>query len=235
MDHRSFWAYWAIPNGLFWSFVGFKCFECQRGRYTGASEKFVKYYRSLYHGEWQQGTAVAPTAEEAITHATYGRCYYSSRVVFRMQARLMAFASEAFRKVLIPGYRFLPTKNRMPWGMDREIKRGLVRLIGRRSGGDSGEEDETTTELKDKQDNGFNTRAIVLLAVHPDWQDRTRGSLQGGAVGGFRPLGRHSRCRCGVPARVPPRRGLRSGNAAAIPARVTPRRLRSEGGALARV
>lgn len=33
-------------------FVGFKCFECQRGRYTGASEKFVKYYRSLYHGEW---------------------------------------------------------------------------------------------------------------------------------------------------------------------------------------
>uniref|UniRef100_A0A0E0NHN2 Uncharacterized protein n=1 Tax=Oryza rufipogon TaxID=4529 RepID=A0A0E0NHN2_ORYRU len=221
--------------GLSWKFVGFKCFECQRGRYTGASEKFVKYYRSLYHGEWQQGTAVAPTAEEAITHATYGRCYYSSRVVFRMQARLMAFASEAFRKVLIPGYRFLPTKNRMPWGMDREIKRGLVRLIGRRSGGDSGEEDETTTELKDKQDNGFNTRAIVLLAVHPDWQDRTRGSLQGGAVGGFRPLGRHSRCRCGVPARVPPRRGLRSGNAAAIPARVTPRRLRSEGGALARV
>uniref|UniRef100_A0A0E0CNA5 Uncharacterized protein n=1 Tax=Oryza meridionalis TaxID=40149 RepID=A0A0E0CNA5_9ORYZ len=33
-------------------FVGYKCFGCQRGRYTGASEKFVKYYRSLYHGEW---------------------------------------------------------------------------------------------------------------------------------------------------------------------------------------
>uniref|UniRef100_A0A0E0ABJ0 Cytochrome P450 n=1 Tax=Oryza glumipatula TaxID=40148 RepID=A0A0E0ABJ0_9ORYZ len=159
--------------------------------------------------EWFQAVA-----EEAITRATFGRSYDSGRVVFRMQARLMAFASEAFRKVLVPGYRFLPTKkNRMSWGLDREIRRGLVRLIGRRSGGDGGEEDETTTELKDKQDSGFNdllglminagvnrtmpvedmveecktfffagkqtttnllTWATVLLAMHPDWQDRAR-------------------------------------------------------------
>uniref|UniRef100_A0A0E0LD83 Cytochrome P450 n=1 Tax=Oryza punctata TaxID=4537 RepID=A0A0E0LD83_ORYPU len=154
--------------------------------------------------EWFQAVA-----EEAITRATFGRSYDSGRVVFRMQARLMAFASEAFRKVLVPGYRFLPTKkNRMSWGLDREIRRGLVRLIGRRSG----EEDKTTTVLKDK-DNGFNdllglminagvnktmpvedmveecktfffagkqtttnllTWATVLLAMHPDWQDRAR-------------------------------------------------------------
>uniref|UniRef100_J3MFI9 Cytochrome P450 n=1 Tax=Oryza brachyantha TaxID=4533 RepID=J3MFI9_ORYBR len=156
--------------------------------------------------EWFQAVA-----EEAITRATFGRSYNSGRVVFRMQARLMAFASEAFRKVLVPGYRFLPTKkNRLSWGLDREIRRGLVRLIGRRSG-DAGEEDETT-ELKDK-DSGFNdllglminagvnktmpvedmveecktfffagkqtttnllTWATVLLAMHPDWQDRAR-------------------------------------------------------------
>jgi hypothetical protein len=59
----------------------------------------------LFLRQQQQGTAVTPTAEEAITHATFGRCYYSGRVVFRTQARLMAFASEAFRMVLIPGYR----------------------------------------------------------------------------------------------------------------------------------
>ncbi|KAG8094680.1 hypothetical protein GUJ93_ZPchr0012g22170 [Zizania palustris] len=156
--------------------------------------------------EWFQAVA-----EEAITRATLGRSYDSGRVVFRMQARLMSFASEAFRKVLVPGYRFLPTKkNRLSWGLDREIRRGLVRLIGRRSGNDD-EEDET--ELKDKDDDfrdllglminaGVNKKTMpvedmveecktfffagkqtttnlltwvtVLLAMHPDWQDRAR-------------------------------------------------------------
>ena len=48
--------------------------------------------------------------EEAITRATFGRSYDDGRVVFAMQGRLMAYASEAFRKVLVPGYRcVLPT------------------------------------------------------------------------------------------------------------------------------
>ncbi|KAM3212148.1 hypothetical protein ACQJBY_065312 [Aegilops geniculata] len=158
--------------------------------------------------EWFQAVA-----EEAITRATFGRSYASGRVVFRMQGRLMAFASEAFRKVLVPGYRFLPTKkNRMSWGLDREIRRGLVQLIGRRS--DAAEEDEA--EIKDKGNSGgfrdllelmINARdkksqampvedmveecktfffagkqtttnlltwATVLLAMHPEWQDRAR-------------------------------------------------------------
>uniref|UniRef100_A0A0D9WRU1 Cytochrome P450 n=1 Tax=Leersia perrieri TaxID=77586 RepID=A0A0D9WRU1_9ORYZ len=159
--------------------------------------------------EWFQAVA-----EEAITRATFGRSYVSGRVVFRMQARLMAFASEAFRKVLVPGYRFLPTKkNRMSWGLDREIRRGLIRLIGRRSGGDAGEEDDENAEMKHKDD-GFKdllglminagavnkampvedmleecktfffagkqtttnllTWATVLLAMHPEWQERAR-------------------------------------------------------------
>lgn len=109
--------------------------------------------------------------------------------------------------------RFLPTKkNRMSWGLDREIRRGLVQLIGRRS--DAAEEHET--EIKDKGNSGgfrdllglmINARdkksqpmpvedmveecktfffagkqtttnlltwATVLLAMHPDWQDRGR-------------------------------------------------------------
>ncbi|XP_062229145.1 cytochrome P450 734A4-like [Phragmites australis] len=160
--------------------------------------------------EWYQAVA-----EEAITRATFGRSYDSGRVVFRMQARLMAFASEAFRKVLVPGYRFLPTKkNRLSWRLDREIRRGLVTLIGRRS--DEADVDEDA-ELNDKVGNGFRdllglminaagkkaeapaipvedmleecktfffagkqtttnllTWATVLLAMHPDWQDRAR-------------------------------------------------------------
>ncbi|KAF8687680.1 hypothetical protein HU200_042600 [Digitaria exilis] len=158
--------------------------------------------------EWFQAVA-----EEAITRATFGRSYDSGRVVFRMQARLMAFASEAFRKVLVPGYRFLPTKkNRLSWSLDREIRRGLVTLIGHRS--DEAEEED---EVSEKGSNsGFRdllglminaagggkkkaipvedmleecktfffagkqtttnllTWATVLLAMHPEWQERAR-------------------------------------------------------------
>ncbi|KAF8648151.1 hypothetical protein HU200_065004 [Digitaria exilis] len=159
--------------------------------------------------EWFQAVA-----EEAITRATFGRSYDSGRVVFRMQARLMAFASEAFRKVLVPGYRFLPTKkNRLSWSLDREIRRELVTLIGHRS--DEAEEED---EVNEKGSNsGFRdllglminagggggkkkaipvedmleecktfffagkqtttnllTWATVLLAMHPEWQERAR-------------------------------------------------------------
>jgi PHYB activation tagged suppressor 1 len=51
--------------------------------------------------EWFQAVT-----EEAITRATFGRSYHDGRAVFAMQGRLMAFASEAFRKVLVPGYRY---------------------------------------------------------------------------------------------------------------------------------
>ncbi|XP_062233112.1 cytochrome P450 734A4-like [Phragmites australis] len=105
--------------------------------------------------EWYQAVA-----EEAITRATFGRSYDSGRVVFRMQARLMAFASEAFRKVLVPGYRFLPTKkNRLSWRLDREIRRGLVTLIGRRSN----EAEEEDAELNYKND-GF--RDLLGLMIN---------------------------------------------------------------------
>ncbi|CAL5039236.1 unnamed protein product [Urochloa decumbens] len=107
--------------------------------------------------EWFQAVA-----EEAITRATFGRSYDSGRAVFRMQARLMAFASEAFRKVLVPGYRFLPTKkNRLSWSLDREIRRGLVELIGHRS---DEAEDEDVNDDKGTNSNGF--RDLLGLMIN---------------------------------------------------------------------
>ncbi|GJM90565.1 hypothetical protein PR202_ga06858 [Eleusine coracana subsp. coracana] len=154
--------------------------------------------------EWFQAVT-----EEAITRATFGRSYDDGRVVFAMQGQLMAYASEAFRKVLVPGYRFLPTKkNWQSWKLDREIRRSLTRLIARRS-------DEA--EATEQADGGFRdllgamigagerrrrnaaipvaemleecktfffagkqtttnllTWATVLLAMHPEWQERAR-------------------------------------------------------------
>uniref|UniRef100_A0A0D9VDJ3 Cytochrome P450 n=1 Tax=Leersia perrieri TaxID=77586 RepID=A0A0D9VDJ3_9ORYZ len=171
--------------------------------------------------EWFQAVT-----EEAITRATFGRSYEDGRVVFAMQGQLMAFASEAFRKVLVPGYRFLPTKkNRLSWRLDREIRRKLTTLIGRRSdeaaaeeeekeksngagssfrdllgqminagssGGGGGEKkkssspataipvEEMVEECKTfffagkQTTTNLLTWATVLLAMHPEWQERAR-------------------------------------------------------------
>ncbi|CAD6239999.1 unnamed protein product [Miscanthus lutarioriparius] len=71
--------------------------------------------------------------EDAITRTAFGRSYEDGKAVFKLQTQLMAFASEAFRKVFIPGYRFLPTKkNTSSWKLDKEIRKNLVTLIGRR-------------------------------------------------------------------------------------------------------
>uniref|UniRef100_A0ACD5YQ18 Uncharacterized protein n=1 Tax=Avena sativa TaxID=4498 RepID=A0ACD5YQ18_AVESA len=158
--------------------------------------------------EWFQ-----EVTEEAITRVTFGSSYNDGRSVFAMQNQLMAFASEAFSKVLVPGYRFMPTKkNWLSWKLDRDIRRNLTRLIGRRSdeadGGkaDSGsfrdllglminagerttarapvakaipvhdmlEECKTFFFAGKQTTTNLLTWATVLLAMHPEWQERAR-------------------------------------------------------------
>ncbi|XP_002453514.2 cytochrome P450 734A2 [Sorghum bicolor] len=163
--------------------------------------------------EWFQAVT-----EEAITRATFGRSYDDGRVVFAMQGRLMAYASEAFRKVLVPGYRFLPTKkNWQSWKLDREIRRSLTRLIARRSDEAEAEEKEEVQAASSHSGGAFRDLlgaminagerkktptaipvadmleecktfffagkqtttnllawATVLLAMHPEWQERAR-------------------------------------------------------------
>ncbi|MQM07884.1 hypothetical protein Taro_040731 [Colocasia esculenta] len=78
--------------------------------------------------EWFQSLT-----EEAITRAAFGQSYEDGKAVFRLQAQQMAFAAEAFRNVLIPGYRFLPTKkNTNSWKLDKEVRKSLLQLIGKR-------------------------------------------------------------------------------------------------------
>lgn len=71
--------------------------------------------------------------EDIITRMTFGSSYDEGKAIFRLQAQQMALTSEAFRKIPIPGYRFLPTKkNVMSWKLDNEIKNSLINLIDRR-------------------------------------------------------------------------------------------------------
>ncbi|KAK8547146.1 hypothetical protein V6N13_097865 [Hibiscus sabdariffa] len=70
--------------------------------------------------------------EDVITRTAFGTSYEDGKAIFRLQAQQMVLAAEAFQKVFIPGYRFLPTKRNISfWTLDREIKKSLMKLIER--------------------------------------------------------------------------------------------------------
>ncbi|KAK3160500.1 hypothetical protein QOZ80_1BG0060280 [Eleusine coracana subsp. coracana] len=146
--------------------------------------------------------------EDAITRTAFGQSYEDGKAVFKLQTQLMAFASEAFRKVFIPGYRFLPTrKNTSSWKLDKEIRKNLVTLIGRRQEAvddekkvdgcgkdllglmikasndkvsshitvnDIVEECKTFFFAGKQTTSNLLTWTTVLLAMHPEWQERAR-------------------------------------------------------------
>ncbi|KAM0041139.1 putative cytochrome P450 [Helianthus debilis subsp. tardiflorus] len=71
--------------------------------------------------------------EETVTRTAFGTSYEDGKHIFQLQAQQMVLASEAFQKVTIPGYRFLPTKrNRESWRLEKEIKKCLMKVIERR-------------------------------------------------------------------------------------------------------
>ncbi|XP_039142783.1 LOW QUALITY PROTEIN: cytochrome P450 734A6-like [Dioscorea cayenensis subsp. rotundata] len=89
--------------------------------------------------------------EDTITRTAFGQSYDDGRAVCHLQAQQMTFAAEAFRKVLIPGYRFLPTKrNASSWRLDKEIKKNLVGLIKKRK--ESSLEEEEMRRRRRKKD-----------------------------------------------------------------------------------
>ncbi|KAK9706112.1 hypothetical protein RND81_07G104700 [Saponaria officinalis] len=78
--------------------------------------------------EWFQGLT-----EDVITRMAFGKSYEEGKEIFMLQSQQMLLASEAFQKVLIPGYRFAPTKRNMrSWKLDKEIRRLLEKLINKR-------------------------------------------------------------------------------------------------------
>ncbi|KAL0415316.1 UNVERIFIED_CONTAM: cytochrome [Sesamum latifolium] len=78
--------------------------------------------------EWFQNLV-----EDVITRATFGSSYEDGKAIFQLQSQQMLHATEAYQKVFIPGYRFLPTKkNRISWRLEKEIRKSLLKLIDRR-------------------------------------------------------------------------------------------------------
>ncbi|GMH18947.1 hypothetical protein Nepgr_020788 [Nepenthes gracilis] len=71
--------------------------------------------------------------EDVMTRMAFGSSYEEGKAIFRLHSRQMALAADAFQKVLIPLYRFVPSRRNLKfWKLDGEIKGSLVKLIERR-------------------------------------------------------------------------------------------------------
>ncbi|KAM7264137.1 hypothetical protein ACFE04_001820 [Oxalis oulophora] len=71
--------------------------------------------------------------EDVVTRSVFGSSYEDGKAIFKLQAQQMLLAAQAFQKVFIPGYRFIPTlRNMSSWKLDKEIRLSLTKLIDRR-------------------------------------------------------------------------------------------------------
>uniref|UniRef100_A0A7N1A068 Cytochrome P450 n=1 Tax=Kalanchoe fedtschenkoi TaxID=63787 RepID=A0A7N1A068_KALFE len=97
--------------------------------------------------------------EDVVTRTAFGSSYEDGKAIFGLQNQQMLLASDAFRKVFIPCYRFLPTRSNLKsWKLDKEIKQSLIKLIDMRRDNLS---QETLDENSPKDLLGLMIRASV--------------------------------------------------------------------------
>ncbi|CAA0382440.1 unnamed protein product [Arabidopsis thaliana] len=115
---------------------------------------------------------------DVISRTAFGSSYKEGQRIFELQAELVHLILQAFWKVYIPGYRYLPTKsNRRMKAAAREIQ-VILKGIVNKSTEDVMEEcklfyfagQETTSVLL--------VWAMVLLSHHQDWQARAREEVK---------------------------------------------------------
>eukprot|EP01018_Ginkgo_biloba_P026176 Gb_35500 [translate_table: standard] len=138
---------------------------------------------------------------DVISRTAFGSSYVEGKNIFDMQSEMTILVAETARKAAIPGYRYLPTKqNIRRWKLDKEVSGSLRKLIeGReerynndllglmmtankkeREGGTHMEVEEIMDECKTFYFAGHETTStlltwtIILLGMHPEWQDRAR-------------------------------------------------------------
>ncbi|GAB2210537.1 hypothetical protein Drorol1_Dr00015804 [Drosera rotundifolia] len=79
--------------------------------------------------EWFQSLT-----EDVMTRMAFGNSSYEDgKAIFKLHSEQMLLVADAYQKVLIPGYRFLPTQRNLKFKeLDREIKGSLGKLIEKR-------------------------------------------------------------------------------------------------------
>ncbi|KAL3375400.1 hypothetical protein AABB24_006737 [Solanum stoloniferum] len=125
-------------------------------------------------------------AEDVITRIVFGNSYEDGKAIFELQAQQMVYATEAYQKVFIPGYRFLPSKkNRICWRLDKEVRKSLRKLIEERRKIDEAVlSEECPNDLLEVMikagkhtTSNLLTWTTILLAMHPQWQELARDEV----------------------------------------------------------
>lgn len=70
---------------------------------------------------------------DVIARTAFGSSYIEGKHIFNLQTEQAILVAESFRKFIIPGYRFLPTRSNLKGRrLDREIQRSLRQIITNR-------------------------------------------------------------------------------------------------------
>lgn len=139
---------------------------------------------------------------DIIATTAFGSSSEEGTVVFKMQQEQQVLMSKLFRSVYIPGLRFLPTaNNRYRWRLKKQLHSALRRIIRKRAQEPPGNDllgilmassdkeipgagglsvqaivDECKTFFLAGHETTANlmTWTTMLLAIHQEWQERTR-------------------------------------------------------------